>query len=441
MSALPVTELRRARPAAGLLASMLVLTLASAFVPALTPWPAAACAWSAAALLWPRLPQRQHRQALGMAGIGVAGMLAGVLSGVPADLRLAATGNQTLIGLLCAVSFLRLVTMPDAQTRSEALPRGRTALWRTLLGVHLFGAVINIPAVFILADRLLRNGRLGRRAALVLTRGFCACTFWSPFFAAMAAALNFAPGARLGIIILTGLPLAALALWLTALDTDDGRRDTRGAGFVGYPMHLRTLAVPGTLVGLVLGTHLLWPQTGITTIVTLYAPLLCLVVLLGRRGRAGLHAFAGHALRRLGDGAPELVLFLAAGLLAAGITGLLAATGGQLPFVRFGPIEASLTLLLIVAAAFAGVHPVIAITTFGTWLAPLAPDPTLLTSTLTMGWAIGVPAGPLSGLHLSMQGRYGIPVFAFQRWNSRYIPKLLAASILALHLQAALRGL
>ena len=40
-----------------------------------------------------------------------------------------------------------------------------------------------------------------------------------------------------------------------------------------------------------------------------------------------------------------------------------------------------------------------------------------------------------------MQGRYGIPVFAFQRWNNTYIPKLLAASILALHLQAALRGL
>ena len=98
-------------------------------------------------------------------------------------------------------------------------------------------------------------------------------------------------------------------------------------------------------------------------------------------------------------------------------------------------------LLLIVAAAFVGVHPVIAITTVGTWLAPLAPDPTLLAGTLTMGWAIGVPAGPLSGLHLSMQGRYGIPVFAFQRWNSRYIPKLLAASILALHLQTALRSL
>ena len=37
----------------------------------------------------------------------------------------------------------------------------------------------------------------------------------------------------------------------------------------------------------------------------------------------------------------------------------------------------------------------------------------------------------MPGLHLSMQGRYGIPVFAFQRWNGSYIPKLLAASISA----------
>ena len=96
---------------------------------------------------------------------------------------------------------------------------------------------------------------------------------------------------------------------------------------------------------------------------------------------------------------------------------------------------------LRVVSAFVGVHPVIAITTVGTWLAPLAPDPTLLAGTLTMGWAIGVPAGPLSGLHLAMQGRYGISTFAFQRWNAAYIPKLLAASILALHVQGALRGL
>lgn len=439
---MPATDPRRLHPAAALLAAMLILTLATAFLPGLSAWPAAACAWAAAALLWTRLPRRQRRQAQWMGGIGLAGMLCAQAAGTPPAITLAATGNQGLIGLLTAVSFLRLVTTPDAHTAAEPLPRGRAALWRTLLGVHLFGAVINISAVFILGDRLLRNGRLGKRAALVLTRGFCACTFWSPFFAAMAAALVYAPGARLDIVIATGLPLATLALWLTARETGDGHRGaTRGAAFAGYPMHARTLAVPGTLVALVLGTHALWPRTGITTIVTLYAPLLTLALLAARRGRAGLVTFAAHALRRLADGAPELVLFLAAGVLAAGIAGLLGAAGGQLPFVRFGPTEASLMLLLIVAAAFVGVHPVIAITTVGTWLAPLAPDPTLLAGTLTMGWAIGVPAGPLSGLHLAMQGRYGISTFAFQRWNAAYIPKLLAASILALHVQGALRGL
>lgn len=94
----------------------------------------------------------------------------------------------------------------------------------------------------------------------------------------------------------------------------------------------------------------------------------------------------------------------------------------------------------MVGIAALGVHPVITLATAGVWLAPLHPDPNLLAITLLMGWAIGVPANPLSGLHLILQGRYGIDGYAFLRWNTGYVLRCLGAAILLLHLYATLLG-
>ena len=57
-----------------------------------------------------------------------------------------------------------------------------------------------------------------------------------------------------------------------------------------------------------------------------------------------------------------------------------------------------------------------------------------------MAWAIGVPANPLSGLHLMMQGRYGIDGYAFLRWNAGYVLKSLGAAIVLLYGYGALLG-
>jgi len=86
------------------------------------------------------------------------------------------------------------------------------------------------------------------------------------------------------------------------------------------------------------------------------------------------------------------------------------------------------------------VHPVITIAACGVWLAPLHPEPNLLAITLLMAWAIGVPANPLSGLHLMMQGRYGIDGYAFQRWNAGYVLKCLGAGIALLYGYGTLLG-
>jgi hypothetical protein len=55
-----------------------------------------------------------------------------------------------------------------------------------------------------------------------------------------------------------------------------------------------------------------------------------------------------------------------------------------------------------------------------------------------MAWGIGVPANPLSGLHLMMQGRYGIDGYAFLRWNAGYVLKCLGAGVGLLYLYGLL---
>ncbi len=411
---------------------LLTLMIAASVTPGVPPFCAGLPGWTAALLLSYRLGRRQRLQSAWLIGLGAAGVAWGALHGVPLNLTQLLTGNQGLVSLLAAVSFLRLVTRPDPANRDEPPPRGRKALWRTLIGVHLFGAVINLSTVVILGDRMTTRGRLGKRRALALTRGFAAAAFWSPFFSAMAAALIYAPGARLDIVVLAGLPMAAVSLWLTAREIDPDN-PALGAPFLGYPMRFGALWIPGLLVAIVLSVHALLPRWSILAIITLSAPLLTAAILLAREGRGAWPSLRDHVRQGLATTINELALFLAAGVLAAGLTSLTSQFGDWLPFARFGPSQASLLLVAMVGVAALGVHPVITIAALGVWLAPLRPEPNLLAITLLMAWAIGVPANPLSGLHLMMQGRYGIDGYAFLRWNAGYVLKCLGTAIALLY--------
>ncbi len=397
------------------------------------PFPAAVAAlpaWIALILLWPRIGPRQHRQTLALGGIGLVTLAIGLWRGATLDIDRLAGGNLAIIAMLAAVSFLRLIARPSTDS-NQNLPRGRSAVWQTLVGVHLFGAFINISSVFIMGDRIASHGRLGKRRALALTRGFATAAFWSPFFASMATALIYAPGAQVNRIMLFGLPLAAIALILAGRDLDP-EGPMRAAPMVGYPFTIRGLFVPMTLFVLVATLHILAPDITIPVVIALVCPLLALTWLMVRKPREGLIAWRQHITRRLADGSNEVALFLAAGVLAAGLVALLSTLPGWLPWQRFGPLEATLTLLAMVGLSAVGMHPVIAIATIGPTLAPIQPDPTLLAMVFVQAWGVGVIANPLSGIHLAMQGRYGIDGMAFQRWNAAYVPTVLALAITAL---------
>jgi len=378
--------------------------------------PAGIAAWVAGALLWPDVASRTQRQSVLLILIGVGGMAAGALYGQSAHATRAVAGNAGLIAMLAAVSFLRLIAMPPGAEQQPA-PTGRRAVISTLIGLHLFGAVVNLSAVFIMAQRMADDGRLNLRQVRLLTRGFSAGAFWSPFYAAMAAALTFAPRARLGALVLAGIPLAAASLAFTGIELVRARE--RPETFAGYPMNWGSLWLPGVLALIILALHQLEPDLSILGVIALVAPLLSFVVLALRRQSApstfGVQVVGGLPLM-----ANELALFLAAGVMAAGLESLLLLAGGWTPFAHFGGVQASLVLCTMVLLAVIGVHPVIGIALFATLLAPISPDPTLLAMTFLAAWAIGVSVSPLGGMNLAIQGAYGVRGTEILRQNAVY---------------------
>ena len=309
---------------------------------------------------------------------------------------------------------------------------------RTLVGVHLFGAVINLSAVVVIGDRLARAEAMDSRAALLLSRGFTSAVYYSPFFGGTALALTLAEGARLSVVVAVGLPLALVGLGFAAWDAR--RRDPqRLRDFRGFPTDLRSLRVPLLLAVGVLGAHLLWPEASVLVIIAWLTPGLVAALLLRGGGRDAGRAMLAHVQQRLPEMRGELALFLAAGVLASGLTATFGAFGGWLPVERLNGTSATLIMLLTVIAGTVGLHPVIALTTAASVLAPTQPPPDLLAVMFVLSWGLGTAVSPMAVTHLAMQGRYGIDAWMFPRSNAVYGVLMMVLGSLALHaLDAAL---
>lgn len=384
--------------------------------------------WIAGILLATRLQRLQRVQTALMLLVGVSGIVFAATLGLAADWSQILAANSALIAMLASVSFLRLISLPSASP-DERDPVGPGALIRTLLGVHLFGAVINLSAVMILGDRQTRRAAMTPLQAAALSRGFALASHWSPFFAAMGIALSHAPGARLPVLSMVGLPLAVFGLAFSAWQL------TRRPGidrYIGYPMHFAALWIPALLAMVVLGTHQTVPKLPVLTVISISALTLTFMVLLWRERLAATAACTDHICRGLPTMSGELALFLAAGVLGAGIGAVIESSGWTVALAGFGAIEAWLLLLLMTGLAIGGVHPVISIATAQGVLAPLAPDPNLLGITYLMAWGVGVAISPFSGMHLGMQGRFGIDARGFLRWNGSFTLVMLLIHGLAL---------
>lgn len=408
-----------------------MLVVAAVWLREYPAWITGVIAWTACLLLLPRLPPRQLYMVFVLAGLGMLGIIWGMARGSSGLITMALTQNVPLAGMLIAVSFLRLIAIGRSAAH-EPLEQGRAALFKTMIGVHMFGAVINFSAVAIFADRLSARTRLTMEQAMALSQAFIVGAAWSPFYGAMAAALTAAPGASLAQLIVWGIPVAAIGIavtWFTLISEKHG-----GArSFVGYPLHLEALWIPAVLAAGVLAVHEWQPRWSVLAIIAALAPLVTIVTLLVRDARQ-----AGPMLSRLIHlGLPamngELTLFLAAGILSAGMNGTIDALDLGLPFSQFGALEASLVLIIMNVAAWVGLHPIILVSVLGPWLTPLQPDQTLLAMTFLMSWGIGLTACPMSNTMLAMAGRYGLPFGELLGLNRRYSIRMTAVCIMVLH--------
>lgn len=420
--------LNRRSTATILLAMMSLLAALSGTGHDLPVWWAGIAAWLAGALLWPQLARTQQWIAGLLVAIGlVAFAITLMRGGRPAWIGLL-TQNTPLLGMLVAVSFLQLLGAPDGSDTN--LPRGKSALWRTAVGVHLLGAVINLSAVFIMAERIGPNGKPGPEQSAILVRAFLAAALWSPFFAATAVALTYAPGANpLGLAAI-GATLAAVLLWLAVRDLVQSS-DDHAASFVGYPMHFAALRIPSVLALLVAAGHWLLPQWAALSVISVTSLLVVCVSTYLRQGPVvATLSICDHARQRLPNMAGELVLFLAAGTFASGLRSLIEMGGIWMPFSGFGAAEAAIVLAVMILFSAIGIHTVISIAMVAAWLAPLHPEPNLLALVFIQSWAIGLAAGPMSGIHLAIQGRYAIPANILARGNFRYCVQAYGAAVL-----------
>lgn len=351
-------------------------------------------------------------------------------SNVISALPQALTTNMGLISLIISVGFLRLIIHPHAE--SAALPTGQKSMWQTLIGLHFLSAVINLSAITIFADRMTRNHPLRPAQYMLLSRTFGADALWSPFFAAMGAAIAYSFGADFKTLLLAGFVSAIASMLITGWQCH--RYSTQhGDTFESYPMSLGTLFLPLMLCVLVIVAHQIFPAVSILVLVAGVVLLSVIVMLIWLHGPiVCLQRLSDHIQNGIPRSATEILLFTSAGLLVVGFSQFYHSLDLIIPITHFGGLAASVSLLIMVLLACIGIHPLITISIAGELLKPLAPDPNLLGVLFLLSWGIALPISPLSGVNLTMQSRYAIrPADAF-RYNTRFTVLMLVFGCIVL---------
>lgn len=401
-----------------LLAFMAIFNFLHIAEPSLPTWLSGLCGWLSLALLFSFTPWRNFIQFFLLAGLGIMLLCWGLSRGGTVSLPNLLVQNNSLLVMLYSVSFLRLVAIPAAE--AGELPRGRMAFLKTLLGIHILGAVINLSILVLVAGRYHALGLLRRDTVSLMGQAFSAAAFWSPFFAAMGVALTYAPGAQLLTVIAYGLILTLLSLALITI-LAGGWRLQKVQDFPGYPMHLSSVVIPATLASLVIVLHLLLPKISLLALVSTSSIGLVFLVLLLTAKQAAWPRFKQHLLEAAPRMGRELALFLGAGVLTLGLQTLLGTVGEFQIFKQFTGIEASILLGGAILVSMLGIHPIISIAVVGPLILPLQPNLELLATLFLSMWSLGVVANPISGTNVMLHSQFGVSGRDAFRWNLNYV--------------------
>ena len=392
--------------------------------------------WVAVALLWRDIPRRSRIQAgvlitLGALMLVVARVMYGANVNWPAMLQ----GNVFVATMLVGVSFISLIGTQGNKRPPGKRVTGADGVLRTWLGVHFLGTILNLSTIFMVGDRLARRSPLTMPQLLALNRGLSSAALWSPFFASMAVVIALAPDVQYGQIALIGFPLALLSGLLTTLELSRRFDLTEVDGFSLSP---RSLLMPASMAALVMLFHFwLTPSLTIVSIITFLLPVVAVLSNLREGTRFTLRRIRQHTTTRLPAMRGEISLFLAAGLLTLGLSTLVAAAAGDdwTLFATFGMWQAMASFAAITLSALAGLHPIIGVSVLASILNLASGEQTLFAFVALSAWAVGTSVGPLSGINLSLQGRYGISGYRMMKNNFLY------AAIMSLLSLGAIAGL
>ena len=339
------------------------------------------------------------------------------------------TVNQYLLTLLIAVGFLRLIATPK-KDKLSSLPKGKQSFIKTYLGVHLFGSVINLSSLILVADKMYKKAPLTNSQIILLTRAFSSDAYWSPFFVAFAAAITYAPNLNTSIILLNGITLAFLAFLITYYEVIKNKEFNIDE-FMGYPLSFDSLYLPFILAVLVLITNYIYPNIKVIVLISLYSILMSLFILpLKKDFNQAISKFKLHIIDELPKMKVEMALFLVAGMFGMAVSSILIGLNLKLPFEIFDWQIASILLLIFITLAFIGIHPIITIAIIGDFLGGV--NHTLLALTFLMAWSTTVSTSPFSGLNLTIVARYNFDAKMIFKLNIFYAFKMYLICVVCL---------
>ena len=341
------------------------------------------------------------------------------------------TVNQYLLTLLIGVVFLRLIAIPKKE-KNIVFPKGKNSFIKTYLGVHLFGSVINLSSLILVADKMYKKSPLTNAQIVLLTRSFASDAYWSPFFVSFAAATTYAPNLNTSLIMLNGIILAVFAFVITYIDVTRNKEfDIQN--FYGYPLSLENLYLPVILATLVLVTNHFYPDAKVIILVSLFSISMVFVLLPFKTSlNEARKLIKKHILYELPKMKSELSLFLVAGVFGVLVGSILVGLNLSLPFKIFDWQIASILLLIFIFLAFIGVHPIITIAIIGDYLNGV--NHTLLALTFLMAWSTTVSTSPFSGLNMTIVARYDFSSKEIFRLNIFYALKMYLICILCLYI-------
>jgi hypothetical protein len=255
----------------------------------------------------------------------------------------------------------------------------------------------------------------------VLVRGLTSAGLWSPFFASLAVALSIAPDAEFYHLALLGMPMALCSCAITVWEF---KRNGNSQDFTGFPIAIPSLFFPVMLAFLVIVFHyFILLDVPILSVVALLSPISVMVLLTFKRGvKNTVRQLNNHVKIRLSNMANEIALFLSAGFLSKAVSLALMSVFGEnwSIFSDFSFVEAILCFVSICILSLLGLHPIIGISLMSSLVPAAGVDNTLLAFVSLSSWALGTAISPLSGINLSIAGKYNVDNFQLARSNWLY---------------------